>query len=278
MPAGAVEGPAIHIDFYEWGQEETLLGEKLEGLGDQSRGSPGKRKNEVLLLGRYNFLRPKSLSELQSRYPSLSIRFMTMHRSKGLEADHVIILGARVGRLGMPSEIVDDPLLDLVLPEPEDLEHAEERRLFYVALTRAKRSVTILASAERPSAFVRELINDEAYEVSASETRRNRAHICLKCKGQMLEIRAQTGDAKFVCEHIHLCGEVLPACSECNVELPRLDPKNHAFTVCACGAWYQTCPNCREGWLEEKSGKFGNFLGCVRFPECKHTKSIPNKI
>ena len=65
--------------------------------------------------------------------------------------------------MGFPSEIVDDSLLDLVLPEPEGFEHAEERRLFYVALTRARHSVTILTDPEAPSAFVTELLEDKAY-------------------------------------------------------------------------------------------------------------------
>jgi DNA helicase-4 len=91
------------------------------------------------------------------------MRFLTVHRSKGLEADHVIILRAARGRMGFPSEIVDDSLLDLVLPEPEKFEHAEERRLFYVALTRARHSVTILVDRDAPSVFATEILEDKTY-------------------------------------------------------------------------------------------------------------------
>ena len=93
------------------------------------------------------------------------MQFMTVHRSKGLEADHVIILRAASGRMGFPCEIIDDSLLDMVLPEPEHFAHAEERRLFYVALTRARRSVTVLADKERPSIFARELVDDDQHGV-----------------------------------------------------------------------------------------------------------------
>lgn len=93
------------------------------------------------------------MDALAAEFPELDIQSLTIHRSKGLEADHVVILRAASGRLGFPSEIVDDSLLDLVLPEPEQFEHAEERRLFYVALTRARQSVTILVDREAPSAF-----------------------------------------------------------------------------------------------------------------------------
>ena len=62
--------------------------------------------------------------------------------------DHIEILGATTSKFGFPSEIVDDPLLDLVLPEPEEFDHAEERRLFYVAMTRARKTVTVSANRE----------------------------------------------------------------------------------------------------------------------------------
>ena len=130
----------------------------LEKIRHRSNGTAS-----VLLLGRYRFVQPDNLAELSSAYPGLNIRFLTVHRSKGLEADHVIILRATRGRMGFPSEIVDDSLLDLVLPMPERFEHSEERRLFYVALTRARHSVTILTDRDTPSAFAAELLEDRAY-------------------------------------------------------------------------------------------------------------------
>ena len=108
-------------------------------------------------------MQPDNVAALGSEFPGLDMRFLTVHRSKGLEADHVIILRATRGRMGFPSEIVDDSLLNLVLPEPETFAHAEERRLFYVALTRARHSVTILSDREAPSAFATELLEDKAY-------------------------------------------------------------------------------------------------------------------
>ena len=73
----------------------------------------------------------------RTRYRGLDVTFQTVHSSKGLEADHVIIPG--LSRGGFPSTKEDDPLLRLALPEGDDFPHAEERRLFYVALTRARR-------------------------------------------------------------------------------------------------------------------------------------------
>jgi DNA helicase-4 len=90
----------------------------------------------VFLLGRYGFTAPDDLRALQARFPRLNIRFLTAHGSKGLEADYVVLLGLTSGRHGFPSEVADDPVLGLVLADGEPFAFAEERRLFYVALTR----------------------------------------------------------------------------------------------------------------------------------------------
>jgi superfamily I DNA/RNA helicase len=88
---------------------------------------------------------------------------MTMHKSKGLEADYVLILGMfsrEHGSFCFPSERDEDPLMHLVLSPREALPDAEERRLFYVALTRAKHQVVLLTHAEHPSKYVTELLRD----------------------------------------------------------------------------------------------------------------------
>ncbi len=160
VPASQADAPAIKLMYYTRSAEADALRAALDEIRARSNGNAS---TSVLLLGRYRFVQPDNLAALGAEFPGLDMRFLTVHRSKGLEADHVIILRAARGRMGFPSEIVDDSLLDLVLPEPEAFEHAEERRLFYVALTRARHSVTILADRETPSAFATELLKDEAY-------------------------------------------------------------------------------------------------------------------
>jgi DNA helicase-4 len=162
VPAATSDTPAVKVIYYARNDEEGSLRAALDELLQTESTSDTL---SVLLLGRYQFVRPVRLPELQSCYPELSIRFMTVHRSKGLEADHVVILRAASGRMGFPSEIADDSLLDMVLPEPEHFEHAEERRLFYVALTRARKTVTVLADRERPSIFVKELLSEDRYGI-----------------------------------------------------------------------------------------------------------------
>lgn len=72
------------------------------------------------------------------KYKNIKIRFLTVHASKGLEAKYVIILPPLREKLGFPSSIPDDPILKLVTASSENYEYAEERRLMYVAMTRAE--------------------------------------------------------------------------------------------------------------------------------------------
>lgn len=96
------------------------------------------------------------------------IRFMAIHGSKGLEADHVIIINCNSGTYGFPSLIEDDPVLSFVLSDKDLYENAEERRVFYVAITRAKKRTHIFYNEKTPSCFVEELMGghrrpDNAY-------------------------------------------------------------------------------------------------------------------
>ena len=163
-PAGTSDGPAIRLLCYRPAEAEQALRQALQDVQCRTAGAG---RSSVLLLGRYQFVRPPNLATLQTDFPDLNIHFRTIHAAKGLEADHVIILRVTSGRMGLPSEIIDDSLLDMVLPEAEPFEHAEERRLFYVALTRARTNVIILADREAPSVFVRELAADPRYGIVA---------------------------------------------------------------------------------------------------------------
>ena len=104
------------------------------------------RKNvSVLVLGRYRHS-SEDLDIAKKRIKLLrgmQTEFSTVHKAKGLEADYVLVLDLKNHRYGFPSMIEDDPLIELVLSpsSEENFPHAEERRLFYVATTRAKRAV-----------------------------------------------------------------------------------------------------------------------------------------
>lgn len=270
IPASSTEAPAIKVVHYGFREEEQALRAALSEIQALASG----QKFSVMLLGRYHFVKPENLAELSRDYPGLAIRFMTVHASKGLEADHVIILRAASDRMGFPSEIVDDPLLDLVLPEPEEFEHAEERRLFYVALTRARKAVTILADRQKPSVFVRELLKDPTYEVVQLGEGGSAEHRCGACGGRMLAQTSRNGGTYFACEHRYLCGGMLRPCGVCGKDLPVPDKKSPGTFSCSCGAEFPACPKCSDGWLVERKGRYGEFLGCVKYPDCKGQKKI----
>lgn len=272
VPAATAASPAIMVAYYKRGQESDALRVALERLSAETPAG-----TNVLLLGRYRHTRPQALSSLTAQFSSLSIRFMTVHASKGLEADHVIILRAVSDTMGLPSEIVDDPLLDLVLPEPESFEHAEERRLFYVALTRARQSVTILADREKPSSFARELIEHPEYQAIEIGVPGIAEQRCQACGGRMLAQTSQSGVPYFACEHRYLCGRVLKPCSVCGRDLPTKRMTDPSCLFCSCGATFPVCPACVDGWLVERRGRTGKFLGCVNYPACRGTQNLSRR-
>ncbi|WP_062289747.1 UvrD-helicase domain-containing protein [Demequina phytophila] len=158
---GASGTPVTVVRVPRKGDLTAAIAAHLAGLADDGDAT-------VDVLGRYSF----DEKLLPSRRPSgLTVNFRTVHRSKGLEADHVILPNVTTGRYGFPGSIQEDPLLALAMPGADPFEHAEERRLFYVALTRARRSVTVFTVAGRESPFVEELLEDPGVVVREVDPR-----------------------------------------------------------------------------------------------------------
>lgn len=88
------------------------------------------------------------------------IRHMTIHKSKGLECDDVILINLIDDKLGFPSMMEQDKILNYIRKDTKKDFIEEERRLFYVALTRAKRNCYLFVPREKPSIFVRELLKN----------------------------------------------------------------------------------------------------------------------
>lgn len=189
---------------------KQAIGDYLKGLAVRlasgEEATPNGRPVSVFVLGRYRFDRDLVP---RGRWHGLHVEFRTAHGSKGLEADYVIAPNLTRGRYGFPSNIQDDPVLNLVMADPDEFDHAEERRLFYVALTRARREVVLVAVAGQESPFVVELLEE-----------------------QSLRVRSKEGP--------------------------------HLLRV---------CPECREGTLVVRTGRFGKFWGCSNFPACRYTES-----
>nr|WP_245544306.1 UvrD-helicase domain-containing protein [Oceanicola granulosus] len=265
IPAGESDEPSIRIAWTRRDNGEKALNDAVAALA--ATEGKGGGKPSILILGRYRFLRP-DVARLQRQNPGATITFKTIHSSKGLEADHVIILGADNAKMGFPSMIVDDPLLSLVSPEVEPYPNAEERRVMYVAVTRARRTVTILASEARPSVFVEELMKEAEFGVVVPQEAQKHTHTCPGCGGRLLHMAGKDGRDWYRCEHVKLCGSRMPACPACGIGLP-IHSRISGDLVCGnCGVTQPGCPSCKAGWLVERRGRYGAFLGCVRFPDC----------
>ena len=87
------------------------------------------------------------------------IQFQSIHKAKGAEADYVFLMNIQDGKLGFPSDIEDDPILKIVTNNEDDFEYEEERRLFYVALTRAKKRIFLYGS--QSNYLTNEIYSDE---------------------------------------------------------------------------------------------------------------------
>lgn len=132
---------------------------------------------EILLLGRYGFdvnvFKDSELTihETKDRvlvtYGSRKMDFMTVHQSKGLECDYIILLNCNGGTVGFPSQISDSPVLKYVLSEPDADAFGEERRIFYVGITRAKKHTWVLYDINNPSPFVKEFVKTLEPEMKA---------------------------------------------------------------------------------------------------------------
>lgn len=129
----------------------------LEKILDQLNRQASQTKS-VLLLGRNHYHKPELLKDWQNYYRSLDIEFMTCHASKGKEADFVIIVGVDEGQF--PARVKALHIDGALAQSSDDFPYAEERRLFYVALTRAKEKVWITHSGSG-SMFVRELLSGD---------------------------------------------------------------------------------------------------------------------
>ncbi|MEI8609057.1 3'-5' exonuclease [Enterovibrio sp. Hal110] len=143
--------------------------ERIAAALDKLASSQGEKSASVLIIGRNNANKPADLGQWHSSYPSLDIRYVTAHASKGLEADYTFIVD--VNENVFPARSYAEGLEGALLHMEEGVEHAEERRLFYVALTRAKHQCWVCCEPEMASVFVKELWQGD-YPVSCSITKK----------------------------------------------------------------------------------------------------------
>ena len=171
---------------------------------------------------------------------------------------------------GFPCKIEDDPLLELVLPRLSRYPLAEERRLFYVAMTRARIGTYLVTAPKRPSEFVEELLQESGDDL------RQLGELAIRCprcaRGRLLQ---SEGPWKLRCSN---CNHPAPRCPNCNVGYALVSGHVAECSNQACEHHPTACPRCGIGILQEKDGGiYGPFWGCTEFwaePPCRYTQDI----
>ena len=183
----------------------------------------------------------------------MNIYYSTVHGSKGLEEDYVIIINADDSRLGFPNKVEDDELLDMVLSSKSNYEYAEERRLWYVALTRTRTYTYIITNVDNPSIFVEE-IKEHCLIMNPNTIRSKQNEIlCPRCKSGRLVLRnnESNGNQFYGCSNYPYC--------DYTIEDFRAVKRNIRCRSCGDFMIYRT-------------GQWGAFYGCHNYPRCTHTE------
>ena len=221
---------SIEIFQPEPSQEFDLI--EVLKIIDNNR--PKDKSWNVILLGRYNFCNPELSEDEKKQFKNLDIVFMTIHKSKGLQADAIVVLELKTGRFGFPGQIETDPLMKMVIPGEDKFENAEERRVLYVALTRAKQKVILCADSTNPSEFINELKTKEYPEVKHEDYLHGEEIFnCPKCKNGKLYLKYQNrkNGYAWVCSLSPYCDGKAKYCNKC-FSLPAINGSNCNYEGC----------------------------------------------
>lgn len=215
----------------------------------------GRNRNDIkCIIENYGRI-DKSGKLYFDEFSQMSLTYKTVHQSKGLECDFVILISGENAKNGFPNKMEDDRLLDLVLVDKSNYEYAEERRLFYVALTRTRSIVYILSDKNKPSVFVQEIedrVKIENLELFFKEMPDD--VLCPYCEsGKLVLHKGKDGKSFYGCSNFPYC----------------------RYTINDLKAVFinNRCPDCGD-FLVVRNGKNGKFIGCHSFPYCKYTRQL----
>lgn len=242
----------------------------IEEILEYNSAEEKSRIASILLIGRYGFDARNLCYSKQFNYDEktgkvysvkygnkIKLQFLTAHSSKGLSADNVIIINAKDEIYGFPSKVDDDQVLNLVVSSDTSYNYAEERRLFYVALTRTKNRVFIVTPEKRPSEFIKELLSESGNypnvtlngelktDLTVSTVIKDRCPIC----GYPMQLRwnKNYGLKLWICTNDQeVCGFMTN------------DKRGGELSI-------QKCDWCKDGYLIVKGGLKEPILGCTNY-------------
>lgn len=211
-----------------------------------------KETNKILL--KRDKENDDSYKIIVKEYPYLNIKYSTVHKSKGLEEDYVVLINADDGLIGFPNRMDDDPILNLVLSSKENYPFSEERRLWYVALTRAKLCTYIITNNTHTSPFLTEILQQCSIMNKKEQIKEQDIIYCPRCKtGNLSEKSYPDGNSYWKCSNYPYCDYTIR-----DKEALR---KKHI------------CPICGDYMVYRYSYNY-KFYGCHNYPYCKHTERI----
>ena len=272
------ESQSIYINWYS-GKDEMLESlQYLINLIGRRVDNSSKKTIKILVRNKYVLDMEKYNKIIKPDKNIIDISIETIHKSKGLEADYVIIVGLDSSKLGFPSRIENDPLLNIVMSQADNFEDAEERRLFYVALTRTKDKIFLLASKNQISCFVDELLTDnkdKIFEIGASSDEFEECELCKT--GILIKRRDRNQHWFYGCSNFPLCDytQSIKMCPTCgNFEVKKDKEQHKAFCKDAnCAGYVYLCTECGNYMIKRK-GQYGVFLGCESYPKCTNTINL----
>lgn len=273
-----LKDPVIIEEFNDSIKPMKALAERIEEVIEKILSEFGK-KSSILLIGRYNYDMYKLFNtgcfkELPNnrikseKYPDANISFMTAHSSKGLGFDNVILINMFEGKFGFPCQIDDDPIMKLVRYEDTSMPYAEERRLFYVAMTRTKNRVYVMTPQNKPSRFLIELIRD--YNLPHSDELNMKVVDLFNLRCPVCGFPLKYEFNKNYGLNLWICTNEVEICDFMT------NDKIHKHDI-------YKCPKCRNGYMIVKMNpKNGNvFYGCTNYfndkDKCTNMAALPSE-
>lgn len=200
-----VDGQVI----FHWDTQQKQHEENLKLVIDRMGSVAEDLSLSLMVLARYTSNLPsKKFIEGLWQGPVIS---SSIHAAKGLEADCVVIMDLVQDFRGFPSTIEDDPVMGLVMPDKDLHEHGEERRLFYVAITRSLREVHLISPISAPSLFASEMLDRKQGKHVGVDMAKNPK--CPVCGVGRIFVSAKAQGS--YCSNIPLCDFRAPKCLKC---------------------------------------------------------------
>lgn len=227
----------------------------------------------IAVLARYRYL----IKEAKEVIKDQNVKFWTFHGSKGLEADYCILLGFFQGKTGFPNENKEEAVIEALLPMLDNYPHSEERRLFYVALTRAKKESHLIADINAPSEFINELLSPQYKLNIASDgfkSRYRKIFKCPICSTGYFALKTGKFGNFYSCTSGSVCRSSPRICEKCGS--PSIDTED--MSICQnpnCQNTFPICEKCGRP-MRLREGKFGKFWGCsgygVKGDQCSNKR------